>query len=222
MDHPCHKCGHNVEDGKAFCSQCGAPQIRVVLTEVAVPAALAIPGSEAAAENALDLGYSLASDPLPVPRLKALQPCALAAGISVLLMFLGLNPFVTVLVAGFLAVTFSLRRRQGPIPIAGGIRLGALTGVLVFSAVVILELLTTVALHKGAEMRAAMMDKVQQTVVLYPGPEAKSFLEFARSPNGFTILLIASLIFGLFAFIALGSIGGAIGASLLGKRGRSR
>jgi hypothetical protein len=25
MDHPCHKCGHTIEDGKAFCSQCGSP-----------------------------------------------------------------------------------------------------------------------------------------------------------------------------------------------------
>jgi hypothetical protein len=36
MDHPCYKCGHSVEDGKPFCSQCGAPQIRVLLPE-AVP-----------------------------------------------------------------------------------------------------------------------------------------------------------------------------------------
>ena len=33
MDHPCYKCGHSIEDGKPFCSQCGAPQIRVAMPE---------------------------------------------------------------------------------------------------------------------------------------------------------------------------------------------
>src|ERR1700722_13430012 len=39
MDQSCYKCGHTVENGKAFCSQCGAPQIRVVMPE-AVSAAV--------------------------------------------------------------------------------------------------------------------------------------------------------------------------------------
>ncbi len=46
MDHPCHKCGHSVEDGKPFCSQCGAPQIRVAMPEASPRVA---PGGSAAA-----------------------------------------------------------------------------------------------------------------------------------------------------------------------------
>ena len=39
MDHPCYKCGHLVEDGKPFCAQCGAPQIRVAMPEALTQAA---------------------------------------------------------------------------------------------------------------------------------------------------------------------------------------
>ena len=39
MDHPCYKCGHSVEDGKPFCLECGAPQIRVAMPEPAAPVA---------------------------------------------------------------------------------------------------------------------------------------------------------------------------------------
>ena len=135
-------------------------------------------------------------------------------------MFLGLNPFVTVLVGGFLAVTFSRRRNQLPIPIGSGVRVGALTGLFLFALSAIVELLAVVFLHKRSEIRGAMMDKIQQAASRYPGPEVQPFLDFVRSPNGFTIMLITSLIFGLLAFVALGSIGGAIAASLLGRKPR--
>ncbi|MGO8793343.1 MAG: zinc ribbon domain-containing protein [Candidatus Sulfotelmatobacter sp.] len=221
MDHPCHKCGHDVEDGKAFCSQCGAPQIRVILPEDAAPRPSPLPGSVAAAENSLKLDYPvLPADPSPMVKLHALQPCALAAGAAVLLVFLGLNPFVTVLGAGFLAVTFSRRGGQITISAGAGAKLGALTGLLLFAVSTILEFLAVVVLHKGAEIRGEMMDKIQQAASRYPGPEVQPFLDFVKSPNGFTTMLIASLIFGLLAFIALGSIGGAIGATLLGRKNR--
>lgn len=221
MDHPCHKCGHDIEDGKAFCSQCGAPQIRVILPEPAIPSGATVSNSVAVAENPLELRYPALPNPLPAARLLAFQPCAIAAGVAILLILLGLNPFVTALGAGFLAVALSRRRSQAiTTSTATGAKLGALTGLFLFAISTILELLAIVVLHKGAEVRAMAMDKVQQAVTRYPGPEAKSFLEFANSSDGFTFLLIASLLFALLAFIALGGIGGAIGATILGRKNR--
>jgi hypothetical protein len=221
MDHPCHKCGFNIEDGKAFCSQCSAPQIRVMIPEPLVAAATAIPAT--VAENPLELDYPLkAANPWPGAARNALQPCALAAGAGVLLMFSGLNPFVIALGAGFLAVILARRRSLGStIRAAAGAKLGALTGLLFFAGSMLLELLAVVALRKGAEIRAEMMDKIQQAAGRYPGPEVQPFLDFVRSPGGFTFMLIAALIFGLLAFVALASVGGALGASMLGKKSRS-
>jgi zinc-ribbon domain len=222
MDHSCHKCGHSVEDGKAFCSQCGAPQIRVAIPEV--PAELIAAGGSALPAVVRETGSDFPSIPLssvPARWSQALRPCALAAAVAVVLMFLGLNPFVAALGVGFLAVMFSQRHNPGPaIRPAAAARLGAFSGLLLFGASTILETLVVVVLHKGAEIRGEMMDKVQQAAARYPGPQVEPFLEFVKSPGGFAFMMIASLAFGLVAFLILGGIGGAISAALGGRRGR--
>jgi hypothetical protein len=96
-----------------------------------------------------------------------------------------------------------------------GARLGAFSGFLLFGVSTIFETLAVAVLHKGAEIRSEMMDKVQQAVARYPGPEVQSFLDFAKSPDGFAFMMVASVIFGLVVFIILGSIGGALGATFL-------
>lgn len=221
MDHLCYKCGHSIEDGKPFCLQCGAPQIRVAMPEA--PTEPIAEGSPALPGLVHEAGPSF---PVPISSLPtswsyASRPCALAAGVAVLLMFLGLNPFVAALGAGFLGVAFSRRRNPGGLIGRGaGARLGALSGLLFFGISTFLNTLAVVVLHKGAELRSEQMDKLQQWAARYPGPEVQPVLDFAKSPNGFAILVVASVIFGCIAFIVLGSCGGALGAALLGRHDR--
>jgi hypothetical protein len=219
MDHPCHKCGHSIEDGKAFCSQCGAPQIRVAVADVPIPPPLANDRSA----HSLALEAEPMPSGIPLPLLPAswsqqIRPCALAAGIAVVPMFFGVNPFVAALGAGFLAVILS--RRGSVIRPALGAKFGALSGVLLFSMSTVLELLAVAVLHKGSEIRSAMMEKIQQAAARYPGPEVQPFLDFVKTSDGFAIMLVASLVFGLVAFVVLGGCGGALGAAFLGKRDR--
>jgi hypothetical protein len=135
-------------------------------------------------------------------------------------MFFGLNPFLTALATGFLAVAFS-RRVPGTVTNAGsGARLGALSGLLLFGLSTILEMLAVALLHKSAEIRSEMMDKIQQAASRYPGPEVQPFLDFVKTPAGFAFMMVASVIFGLAAFVVLGSCGGALGAAFLGRRDR--
>jgi hypothetical protein len=222
MDHPCHKCGHSIEDGKAFCTECGAPQIRVTIPEAAsepIPASdEPTSGLAHEAEPGIS-GVSLTSLSTRLP--SAVRPCALAAGVAAVLMFLGLNPFVGALGAGFLAATFSQRRSPGTaIRPAAGAKLGAFGGLLLFGISTILETLAVVLLHKGAEIRSQMMEKIQQAAARYPGPQVEPFLEFVKSPGGFAFMMVASLIFGLMAFVILGGLGGAVSAAFSGRRGR--
>ncbi len=221
MDHPCHKCGHTVEDGKAFCSQCGAPQIRVTVPETLAEAA------PQGGVPALDPDVRPSVSGIPVGSLHAsethaLRPCALAAVVALGLTLLGLNPFVSALGAGFLAVAFYWRIGHGTSIRGGsGARLGAVSGLLFFAMSTVLELLAVALLHKGAEIRSQMLDKVQQAVARYPSPESQPFLDFVKSPDGFAIMMVASVIFALLAFVVLGVCGGALGAALLGRRERS-
>ena len=221
MDHPCHKCGHSIEDGKAFCSQCGAPQIRVAIPEA--PAEFtAVDGILPALVQEAEPGFpGVSISSLPARWSHAMRPCALAAAIAVVLMFLGLNPFVAAVGAGFLAANFSQRRNPGlVIRPAMAARLGAFSGLLLFSISTILETLAAVVLQKGPEIRSQMMDKLQQAAARYPGPQVEPFLQFVRSPGGFAFMMVASLFFGLVAFLILGGLGGAISAALAGRRNR--
>jgi hypothetical protein len=218
MDHPCHKCGHIIEDGKAFCSQCGAPQIRVAVAEV--PAAGE--GFSASTVHESDSSFPRGAIPsLPTPWSLALRPCALAAAVAVGLMFLGLNPFIAALGGGFLAAAFSQRRSPGLIirPAAAA-RLGAFSGLLLFAMSTLLEALVVAVLHKGPEIQAEMLDKVQQAATRYPGPQVEPFLDFVKSPGGFAFMVVFSLFFGLVAFLVLGAVGGAISAAFVGRRSR--
>jgi hypothetical protein len=220
MDHPCHKCGHSIEDGKPFCAECGAPQIRVLVPDA--PAE-----SVAAGQTILPAIVHKGGPAFPATTIAALpgfhtvRPCALAAGIAALLMFLGLNPFVAALAAGFLAGTYFQRGSSGiAIRPAGGARLGALSALMLFGIATILETAAVVFLHKGVEIRSQVMEKIQQAAGRYPGSDIQPFMDFVSSPAGFAFLIGASLIFGLMAFVILGGVGGAISAAFSGGRNR--
>jgi hypothetical protein len=218
MDHSCHKCGHMNEEGRPFCLQCGAPLIRVAMPEAVAEAASLAQASDLSSSGA-QLGSLTSSLHGRLPLLA--QPCLLAAGVSVILIFVGLNPFAAALGAGFLAIAFSRRgMSDGAMRSGTGMRLGAFSGLLLFGMAGILETVAVLATHKGAEIRSQLLEKVQQTAAHYPGPDIQPFLDFVKTPGGLTCMIIASLIFGMIAFVLLGSLGGAIGAALFGRRNR--
>jgi len=219
MDHPCDKCGHSSEDGKPFCPHCGAPQIRVAAVEVATDPAHAGDIVLPTLRGELDLASSgLGASSLLAGSYQAVKPCALAAAVALLLLLVRVNPFAAAVGGGFLAVIFSRRRPGGVIGAAAGARIGALSGLFFFGMLTILEASAVAILHKGAEVRSEMIDKIEQAAARYPGPEVQPFLDFAKSPDGLAVLMGASLVFGVVAFVLLGGVGGAVGAAILGRR----
>lgn len=216
MDHSCYKCGQSIEDGKPFC-QCGAPQIRVSSPEAAVEPMLA--GDVATSSFEATVRPIAGANSLPATWSRDIKPCALAALIAVMLTFLGLNPFVAALGTGVLAVVFV--RRRNPVAVMRaptGARLGAVSGIIAFGISTLLETLAIAVLHKGAVVRDQMIDKIQQAASRYPGPQVEPFLDFVKSPSGFTFMIVGSVLFGLVAFIILGSIGGALGSAVMGRQ----
>jgi hypothetical protein len=222
MDHPCHKCGHNIEDGKPFCSQCGAPQIRVAMPEVATDITSVNNGVAPVLDREMVANFStIPIAALPGSGAYPMQPCALAAAVAFGLTLLGLNPFVAALVTGLLAVAFFRRRRPGIVIRSGaGARLGVLSGSVLFGMLAILKTVAVVVLHKGEEIRSQMLDTAQQAAARHPGPEAQQFLDFVKTPGGFAFMMVGSVIVGLIAFVILSSSGGALAAAFLGRRDR--
>lgn len=221
MENPCYKCGQIVGEGTPFCRHCSAPQIRVVIAEPVPPLSLAT-ASTSPDSAALPLSQAIPVVALPMQWSQALRPCALAALVAVLLIFLRLYPFVAMISAGFLAVVFYRQRRPGTmIKAATGARMGALSGLLWFAMLSMLGALVVIFLHKGPELRNGIMTTFQEAASQTADPNTLALLERAKTPDGFEALVLASLVLAFLAAIALGALGGALGAAILGRRDKS-
>ena len=153
----------------------------------------------------------------------AVRPCAWAALIAAVGMVCKLVvPVIAVIGAGFLAV--SIYRRNNPTALlrAGtGARLGALCGLFCSAMTAVLSAVRVLALREGGEIRKTMLDVIQQSASRYSDPQSQSALELLRSPAGLVLFMIVLLIFGGLMFILMGTVGGALGAAVLGRRDRS-
>jgi hypothetical protein len=222
MEIPCYKCRQAVEEGVPFCPHCAAPQIRVVVTQpepVAVGALDAV--MSPANPQAAPRPNSVSVLALPLSWTDAIRPCALAALSGTLLMALGLNPLVGMLSAGFLAVVFYRQRRPGSdIRALMGARLGALSGLLGFVMMAILEALAVLTLHKGPEIRKALLDAIAQAGARTADPQVLAVFERFKTPEGLEFLMIVGLIFSFLAAIVLAAIGGALGGAILGRQSK--
>jgi len=124
------------------------------------------------------------------------------------------------LAAGFLSVVLYRRRCPAAHVTAGmGARLGALTGALGFAGVAVsLALWTT--FRSGKEIHDAFLNYLQQNAGSNSDPRLQQVLELFNTPEGFTFIMIFSLIMTLFAFTIFSSLGGAIAAFLLHRKDR--
>lgn len=227
MDHPCHKCGHSIEDGKPFCSQCGAPQIRVAVPE---PMASAVAGNVSSSDlPAFSMDPPVVRGPLNAPTLstgiewpRALRACAIAALISSLVMALGLMvPLLAVLGAGFLAVT--LYHRWNPVwsvSARSGAQLGAVCGLLFFGMSAIFESLAVSLFHTGGQVRQKVLEALQQAASRTTDPQVQAAFERLKTPEGLAAMLILGVVVLFVVSIAAGSVAGALTGAALGRRNR--
>ena len=219
MEHSCHKCGHSVEDGIPFCAQCGAPQIRVIMPEPAAPLA---------ASNAATISTATADIPqvppaihLALRRAQALQPCAAAALLAVVAMFLGLAIPAAALGAGFLAVAFYRYRNPGVVIRAGlGARLGAVSGLICFLFSGIFIGIAALVVDVRAKFREQMIEAIQKAASRSNDPQVQAMMESLKTPEGLALMMIFAIVAIFLLFLLMGGIGGALGGAILSRRDR--
>ncbi len=231
MENPCYKCGQSIEEGKPFCPQCGAPQIRVAMPEPAVSPAAGNVSSEVSVNDpsVLSLNPPIVSPPMSGTALpggiewpRALRACAIAAFISALVMAFGLMvPLLAGLGAGFLAVTLYHRRSAvGNVNARSGAQIGALSGLLFFGIAVILEALAAALFHTGGQIRQKMLEALQQAAARSADPQVQAVFDRMKTPEGFAAMLILFLVVLLLFSIAASSLAGALTGAVLGRRNR--
>lgn len=210
MEHACYQCGANVEDGTAFCPQCNAPQIRVGGDVSGEPTAVTLP------PPIVHIG------PSGIQWSQALPAAAQAGLIAAVLMFVPFAGFgLGMGAAGILAVLF-YRRRTVILEITPGMgaRLGALSGTLGFGIFAIFTAIELLVFHSGGELRAAMLEAIQQSAARSADPQAQQLLEYLKSPAGLALMMGVGLAVMLVIFLIFSSLGGALGAVLLRRKSR--
>jgi zinc ribbon protein len=209
VEHSCHRCEAPVEDGVSFCPGCGAPQIRVPIAVVEGPVADA-----SAAEGARAVRVRGAIEWAQA------MPVAVGTGVAATLLAFFTSRLLpaTLLVwmivgGGACVILYQRRRRQALITAGAGARLGALSGLFGFCAfAVTISLLLLAA--RGPELRQQLRQSVEQAAAQSADPQAQEVARRMATPEGLAILLAFVMVFLLFAFVILGSVGGMLAASL--------
>jgi len=214
MEQACYKCGTLITEGIAFCPKCNAPQIRVTgpALETIVPSSI---GGESLHEP---LSLTAATS---IDWSQGLPAAALAGLIASILIAipLGASFGLGMLAAGFLAVVFYRRRVPNASLRPGkGARLGVVSGAFGFGMFAVVTSIQMVILHSGDQLRAQLLDALQQSASRTSDPQAQQMLDYFRSPPGLVLIMILGLIFMFIAFVVFSAIGGALGAALLRRR----
>ncbi len=221
MDHPCHQCGAAVEDGTAFCKHCGAPQIRVVRDE---PATQPLPpGTPAEAQppaEPVTLSPATPAAPLGIDWSQAVPAAALAGlflAIAWVVPFLG---FLLWLIAGGIVGVGMYRRRVPEAALTPGLgaRIGAVTGLFGFGLFMAMMAVQMLATRGSGHLRQMLQQVIEQAAARNADPNAQAAIQQLLTPAGLALLVTLVLILFLAAFLALSSVGGAVGAWLLGRR----
>lgn len=224
MEYPCYKCGQSIEEGKPFCAQCGAPQIRVAIPEplVSAMATDVAPG----AVPVFSLNSGVVRPPMKASAIStgidwphSLRACTVSAIIAAFVMALGLAvPLLAALGAGSLAVVLYHRRSAGIITARSGAQIGALCGLLFFGISAIFETIAVAVFHTGGELRQKILDALQQAATRSADPQVQAAFERLRSPEGLAMMMVLGMIVLFFISLAAGGVAGALTGALLGQR----
>ncbi len=217
VDHPCQQCGTTVEDGRPFCPQCRAPQIHVqVAIPEAGPAALNPEPHEPSPEIPLETRLA-SSKPRQtlyggmMDRSIAVR-AALKAG--VLGMFIGIIPFLGIVLTGALAVVF-YRRESGfvlPAPLAS--RLAGAAGVVSFAINALLIAIRILVFHAQREYTELILKIAQKFGANAADPDFQTTIHNLFTPSGLAI----AFLFGMIFTVVLASVGGALASLFLRPR----
>jgi hypothetical protein len=135
---------------------------------------------------------------------------------------LGASFGLGMLAAGFLCVLFYRRRAVHPNLTSGlGIRLGALSGLFGFGIFAALSALETAVFHAGGELRAALMQAIEQAASRNTDPQAQQMIQYLKTPQGLIVVMLMGMVVMFFLFMILSSLGGVLGAVTLRRKKRT-
>ncbi|MGC1786477.1 MAG: zinc ribbon domain-containing protein [Terriglobales bacterium] len=210
VEHSCQQCGTTVEDGRPFCPQCRAPQIHV---QIAVPDSGVTAGLNSAGDGfSPEISPSGQFDRPGTLNRKIAVRAALKAG--VLGVFIGMIPFLGIVLTGALAVYFYRRESRLVLPAAFGARLGGAAGVVSFAINALLLTIRIFIFHAQQEYIDFFTRFARTIGANAADPDFQAVIHSLLTPAGLAI----SFIFGVIFALVLAGAGGALASLFLRPR----
>ena len=198
-------CGAQLPPDALFCHKCGKPQRELVAPEVHTPEHVGFvppPAPVPLVPEALPMNFHN-----PV----AMRIAFTAAILTALLSWVPILDPILWLGAGYFAVFFYRRRTGHLLNLSAGLRMGWITGVMMFTIVAVLFTAFVVVLNASGGF-----DMLQSQFRNASDPKVQEAIQTLRSGSGIAIFLMQ-----LFLFITcLSMVGGALGAKLAGRASR--
>jgi hypothetical protein len=134
-----------------------------------------------------------------------------------------LGPFgLWMVVAGILSVLFYRRRNTAAELTPGmGAKLGAVSGTIGFGLMSILMTASLLVKGAGGDLRAAMLQKINEAAARSPDPQVQQMFEYFKTPAGLALIIVMGLVVMFVIFLVLSAAGGALGAVLLRRKQRT-
>lgn len=232
VEHPCYRCQASIEEGTAFCPHCGAPQIRVVLPEAASES-INIDPSSPDQQVVPASGWNQSSAPYAVqPAAGVIQwelawKGALLAGAAAAVLtaipIVAIGCCLWMLGAGAMSVALYQRQVPGTYITPGmGMKLGALAGTFGFIINACVTIASFLLFRGSPDFRNAMQEQMQKSMARNPDPKVQQMMqqmmEFISSPQGLATLMVVTLLVLAVMFLLFTGAGGALGASMFGRR----
>ena len=192
-------CGAQLAEDSLFCHKCGKPQRDLVDSEVdaAPPEPIPPPPVQAPAPPAA-----------PLPTFGNPVAFRIALMIAVFATFLSFLPYLNWLAAGYFSAFFYRRRTGTRLNVIAGVRMGWITGVLIFGITAALFTAFVVLFNasSGNEIFQAQIRTMSD-------PRVREMLKMIQNRTD-----VAFLLMQLFVFVTcLSMAGGALGAKLVGR-----
>ncbi|MGA3127452.1 MAG: hypothetical protein ABSD13_12110 [Candidatus Korobacteraceae bacterium] len=242
MDHACEQCGALVEDGRPFCPNCRAPQIKVPVRPPTAPVTEPLPPGTpedlqppAEPMTGVDDAAAMSErESLPPEKFRGgknklvWRPAIGSALVAGVLAAIGASiPIIPLAVlcmfaSGGLAVTLYRRRvKFRTVTPWMGAKLGLLSGGWGFGVLAILSTFRLFAASERVELHAAFRDKLQEATSKAADPDVRQAMDqfrgYIATDHGLIIMVFIFLAVAAIFFLIFAALGGVLGATLFGR-----